>query len=350
MALYTFRSYRPRSEILGASLLFVASLVLGGMDFGHAEAAARPTAGPLQPGIAGAGPSASPYRENPRIRYPYGAPADSAFGDVATRHTALSGGGEGASPDGDTRFAAEITGAPYEALGIWYAPTAEPEYDETGKASFYGPGFHGKPTASGEIFDSTGITAAHPTLPIPSLVQVTNLANGRELVVRVNYRVPFAGGRIIDLSTGAAEILGFQDKGIADVRVRYLGPAPTRLVTPEIGRERSPARPDSVKPGAKPVTAPAIAVPEAPENPGPRWRLQVASFNDLTNARDYGREVARKLGDDWGRIEYEAAMVNGIDVFRVLVGTWAERDSAVAARVTANQLLGVASVVIHRPS
>jgi rare lipoprotein A len=123
-------------------------------------------------------------------------------------------------------------GAPYEAGGRWFIPAVEPDYDETGRASWYGPGFHGRTTANGELFDQTIPTAAHPTLPIPSLVQVTNLANGRSMVVRVNDRGPFTGDRVIDLSARAAELLDFKDEGTTDVRVRYVGPAPAEpLVT-----------------------------------------------------------------------------------------------------------------------
>jgi rare lipoprotein A len=123
-------------------------------------------------------------------------------------------------------------GAPYEAGGTWFIPAVEPDYDETGRASWYGPGFHGRPTANGEIFDQTVPTAAHPTLPIPSYVQVTNLANGRAMIVRVNDRGPFIGDRVIDLSARAAELLGYKDEGTAEVRVRYVGPAPAEpLVT-----------------------------------------------------------------------------------------------------------------------
>jgi rare lipoprotein A len=123
-------------------------------------------------------------------------------------------------------------GAPYEQNGLWYIPAYEPDYVETGTASWYGREFHGRRTANGEIFDMEVPTAAHPTLPIPSLIEVTNLENGRAMVVRVNDRGPFVAGRLIDLSAKAADRLGFKDKGQAQVRVRYVGPAPLEpLVT-----------------------------------------------------------------------------------------------------------------------
>ncbi|MFC3225955.1 septal ring lytic transglycosylase RlpA family protein [Marinibaculum pumilum] len=113
-------------------------------------------------------------------------------------------------------------GRPYQVAGIWYHPKADPTYDETGIASWYGPGFHGRDTANGEVFDQHKISAAHTTLPLPSLVQVTNLDNGRSLVVRVNDRGPFAHGRIIDMSRRGAQLLGFEQQGTAKVRVRAL--------------------------------------------------------------------------------------------------------------------------------
>ena len=111
-------------------------------------------------------------------------------------------------------------GNPYKINGKWYYPAINYEYDEVGYASWYGPGFHGKKTANGEIFNQNLISAAHRTLPLPSIVKVTNLENGKVLsFVRVNDRGPFADNRIIDLSFAAASVLGFVNKGTAKVRV-----------------------------------------------------------------------------------------------------------------------------------
>jgi rare lipoprotein A len=109
------------------------------------------------------------------------------------------------------------------------APAAEPGYEQVGTASWYGAGFQGRRTANGETFDPNALTAAHRTLPVPSLVRVTNLANGREVIVRVNDRGPFAAARMIDVSRAAAEVLGFVRAGHARVHIRYLGPAPRRI-------------------------------------------------------------------------------------------------------------------------
>ena len=116
-------------------------------------------------------------------------------------------------------------GAPYVINGVRYVPRHDPHYDQVGLASWYGGGFHGKQTANGEIFDARRISGAHQTLPLPSLVRVTNLQNGRSIVVRINDRGPFVAGRIIDLSQQAAGRLGYVGKGVTRVRVQYLGPA-----------------------------------------------------------------------------------------------------------------------------
>ncbi len=113
-------------------------------------------------------------------------------------------------------------GNPYVINGQRYYPEVDLEYDETGVASWYGPGFHGKLTANGEIFDENELTAAHKTLPLPSIVRVTNLENGRSLIVRVNDRGPYAHSRIIDMSKRSAELLGFRKQGVAKVRVQVL--------------------------------------------------------------------------------------------------------------------------------
>jgi len=113
-------------------------------------------------------------------------------------------------------------------------PTRTPEQThigsippQIGAASWYGASLHGRPTANGEVFDRDVLSAAHQTWPIPSLVQVVNLENGREVVVRLNDRGPFSGNRIIDVSQAAAQALGFEHLGHARVRITYLGPAPT---------------------------------------------------------------------------------------------------------------------------
>jgi rare lipoprotein A len=113
-------------------------------------------------------------------------------------------------------------GTPYQIDGVWYYPAEDFRYEETGIASWYGEQFHAKETANGEVFDLNALTAAHRTLPMPSIVEVTNLENGRVLQLRVNDRGPFARGRILDVSRRAAQLLGFEPNGTAKVRVRIL--------------------------------------------------------------------------------------------------------------------------------
>ncbi len=113
-------------------------------------------------------------------------------------------------------------GNPYQVGGVWYYPERDLTYDETGIGSWYGDEFAGRLTANGEIFDPEMVTAAHKTLPMPSVVRVTNLDNGKSLVVRINDRGPFIAGRVIDLSRAAARLIGYHDEGIARVRVQVL--------------------------------------------------------------------------------------------------------------------------------
>ncbi len=187
---------------------------------------------------------------------------------------ASRGGGPGTYPPVPQRVGSYKLGQPYVVAGRRYVPRFDPAYDEVGIASWYGPGFHGRPTANGEIFDARRYTAAHPTLPLPSLVEVTNLENGRKLVVRVNDRGPFRPGRIIDLSEAAARALGFREQGIARVRVRFLRLAeargtPPRPVPPR--RPRGAVRPPACPPGA--------------------LLVQVGAFADSLRARAHARRL-----------------------------------------------------------
>ncbi len=120
-------------------------------------------------------------------------------------------------------------GKPYQIKGIWYYPAVNYGYVEKGVASWYGPQFHGKKTANGEIFDMNTVSAAHRTLPMPSIVRVTNLGNGRAMNIRVNDRGPFAKNRIIDLSRRAAQLLGFKRAGTALVKVEIIADESRRI-------------------------------------------------------------------------------------------------------------------------
>lgn len=117
-------------------------------------------------------------------------------------------------------------GGPYKIAARWYLPAEDPNYDRVGFGSWYGAEFHGRRTANGEIFDMNALTAAHPTLPLPSYAYVTNLFNNRTLLVRINDRGPYAHDRVIDLSRRSARELGYEIQGTAHLRVRYAGRAP----------------------------------------------------------------------------------------------------------------------------
>ncbi|NVJ99082.1 MAG: septal ring lytic transglycosylase RlpA family protein [Alphaproteobacteria bacterium] len=133
-------------------------------------------------------------------------------------------------------------GNPYKVAGVWYYPEEQPQYDEVGYASWYGKDFHGKKTANGEIYNMNSLTAAHKTLPLPTFVKVTNLENGRTIILRVNDRGPFVKGRIIDISRRGAQLLGFDKQGVTKVRVqavddngRVPNPPPTQTAKSQKG-------------------------------------------------------------------------------------------------------------------
>jgi rare lipoprotein A len=258
----------------------------------------------------------------------------------------------------------ERVGPPYEANGQWYVPTPEPGYEQTGSASWYGAHFHGQRTASGETFDQDALTAAHPTLPIPSLVQVTNLENGREVIVRVNDRGPFVGGRLIDLSRGAATALGFEQAGHARVHVRYLGPAPRRVNadgTPAPASTQVPASPvpAQVEEGPRtllqqaPVETAELAGASVDERPvytparAPvvgGYFVQVGAYSDPANAQ----RVQAAVGAAGPVVMDVRTTASGGELFRVRVGPWASREEADAARQTLSSLGYGDSVVAAR--
>jgi peptidoglycan lytic transglycosylase len=138
-------------------------------------------------------------------------------------------GGAHAASGGSEEGGRYKIGTPYTLKGITYVPHVDYTYDAIGIASWYGEPFHGQATANGETYDMNDLTAAHKTLPLPSLVEVTNLSNGRTIQLRVNDRGPFADERIIDISRRGAQLLGFQDQGITRVRVRILADESRRL-------------------------------------------------------------------------------------------------------------------------
>ena len=131
--------------------------------------------------------------------------------------------GKGAIPFGGGIY---HVGKPYQVAGRWFTPHEQPGYDKTGQASWYGEAFHRRRTSNGEWFDMNTLTAASATLPLPSYAKVTNLENGRQVIVRVNDRGPFVDTRVMDLSKRAADALGYRQKGLGHVRIQLIGPAP----------------------------------------------------------------------------------------------------------------------------
>ncbi len=181
-------------------------------------------------------------------------------------------------------------GEPYMVDGVLYTPAEDWNYDETGIASWYGPDFHGKQTANGELYDMNQVTAAHKTLPMPCLVRVTNLDNGRAIVVRVNDRGPFSRGRILDLSRRAAQLLGFEKVGTAKVRVQILAAESQALAEAarqgRLGSDLAGLDADALPPAPPPV-APTYAAarqpvpaPAAPLYPEDQRAALVAMANE----------------------------------------------------------------------
>lgn len=255
-------------------------------------------------------------------------------------------------------------GIPYQIQGTWYYPKEDPSYDETGVASWYGPNFYEKATANGETYHAGDLTAAHRTLPMPVNVRVTNLDNGKSIVVRVNDRGPFAKGRIIDLSEHAAELLGYKTAGTARVRVQFVsradldgGRPPPDETPPEVA-SAVPAAPTgavaatalTAVPGAA-VSAPVVARPLPAPSPivsadaavatqptgvvtqGPpvatRLYVQAGAFTTYQNAA----RLAQRLGSG---LKISTLSRNGQTIYRVRLGPFddvGDADSALA-RIT----------------
>ena len=247
----------------------------------------------------------------------------------------LSSAVKGAAGPGDSGQSVQTRGykigKPYAIQGVWYYPKVDYEYSETGIASWYGTEFHGRATANGEVFDMNLVTAAHRTLPMPSIVRVTNMNNGRSLLARVNDRGPFAHGRIIDMSRRSAQLLGFEMQGTAPVRVEIVADASRQIAFEAQGGvagrgEDEPPLPEAAPRGAvvaaelpasgKPAesqTAPALrpaapgdrpAVPVAaigevstvPVSGSPRMYIQAGAFSQYDNA-NRTRVTLGRLGD-----------------------------------------------------
>jgi len=210
-------------------------------------------------------------------------------------------------------------GKPYVVAGRTFVPEENPKYRSEGLASWYGRDFHGRLTANGEVFDMEAITAAHPTLPMPSYVRVTNLANKRSLIVRVNDRGPFHGNRVIDLSHKSAHLLGFKDNGVARVKVEYIGraalegsddqrlaatlrqgePAPAPVLVASAGRGNIPL---PSTPRGVAVGGPVPVPPGRPYNLGEQVS---ARLTDVTAAGRPSRDASGAVSGS-GAMRYDA--------------------------------------------
>lgn len=250
-------------------------------------------------------------------------------------------------------------GKPYQINGVWYYPKEDFDYDETGIASWYGAEFAGRKTASGERFDPNALTAAHRTLPMPSMVRVTNLDNGRSLAVRVNDRGPFSQGRIIDLSRRGAQLLGFQQQGTAKVRVEIMeqesralaaaaqrqggdtGQAPPKAAPVSVVVKEP--LPGSTPPPSKTTPLPPVTVPTPlPEPDGNVIVMPVYSSRIFVQAGAFARyENARALSSKlaWiGPAQVTTAFVGEQRFYRVRlgpIGTVAEADTVLSRVVSA---------------
>jgi rare lipoprotein A len=260
-------------------------------------------------------------------------------------------------------------GTPYQIDGVWYYPAEDFNYDETGIASWYGEAFHGKFTANGETFDLNSVTAAHRTLPMPSIVEVTNLENGRSILVRVNDRGPYARSRIIDLSRRSAQLLGFEQQGTAKVHVRILvaesiqaasiarhngGDSDKAIAGVEVPqaapRTAVAVEPLTPPPGARASAPPPVAtLPQpAPSPPPPPPAVQIASaaaprtvpVNQMPvkptqifiqagafAKADNAYRLKSRL-DPLGAVKVTGVRSNGMDVYRVRLGPIQSVDEA----------------------
>lgn len=258
------------------------------------------------------------------------------------------------------------TEKPYQIKGIWYYPHEDKDYNVTGIGSWYGEQFHNRRTSNGEVFDMDLPSAAHKTLPLPSLVEVTNLDNGRKMIVRVNDRGPFVGDRIIDLSKAAAEELGYRRQGVARVRVKYVGPAPRRAI--EAPRQYAqattpaPAPPRTALRSFDDIQEPPQRVQVLPPRLEPSWsappinppdpvfastksafRVQAGSFSSRENAERAVRQLTSA-----GRASIEAVERASGTLYRVTVAAGEDETAAWSLRERV-EALGYSGATILRP-
>ena len=232
-------------------------------------------------------------------------------------------------------------GDPYKINGVWYYPKVDYGYQETGIASWYGPQFHGKQTANGEIFDMNTLSAAHRTLPLPSVVRVTNLDNGRSLKVRINDRGPFARGRIIDMSRRGAQLLGFERAGTATVRVEILE-RESRQIAAAYGQFVKPIKSNKPPPTAAPrvvVTSKSLAPPPGANTAPPPTNNHKVVAVETAPERDLRRPSGLPVLDDTVKV----VPVGAKPRLFVQVGAFSQYDNANKMRARLS-LIGPANI------
>jgi len=251
----------------------------------------------------------------------------------------------GPLPKGGGRY---LVGDSYEVAGVQFTPREQPGYDKTGIASWYGPQFHRRMTSNGEWFDMNELTAAHATLPLPSYAKVTNLENGRSVVVRINDRGPFVGTRIIDMSRRSAEVLGFKPRGMAKVRVQYIGAAPLNDQGQHLAamnrelRNGTPLRQMMAAANGETTGGTQIAAAEPEYNSyqpvetniasasdaydTPEYFVQVGSFADPYNAQRAREELANS-----GPVQVEELVGSAGPLYRVRIGPMRNEGQAQTA-------------------
>ena len=229
---------------------------------------------------------------------------------------------------------------PYTVFGREYVPaTSLRPYKERGIASWYGRKFHGEKTSNGEIYDMYAMTAAHPTLPLPSYARVTNVATGKSVVVRVNDRGPFLHNRVIDLSFAAATKLGIAQKGSGEVEVEAIFPIETGALAAAAPLPSVASAPVAAAPTGTPPAEAPVAVPVASADGG--FVVQLGAFGSSANAENFVAHLASQIAPVG--VEPKVRQVGGL--FRVFVGPYPTRDDAKRTADRLRDALGLPSTI-----
>ncbi|MFV0627231.1 MAG: septal ring lytic transglycosylase RlpA family protein [Alphaproteobacteria bacterium] len=212
-------------------------------------------------------------------------------------------------------------GNPYKIFGTWYYPKEDYNYSETGIASWYGKDFHAKSTANGEEYNMNSLTAAHRTLPLPSIVKVTNLENGRSVILRVNDRGPYAKNRIIDISKKGAEILGFQNQGTTRVRVQIMAKESMKLKEAMLQKQGISSASSSSRTSGQQFNS-VVNSSKTSYNSGVKF-VQAGSFSNYDTAQDLKNRLSR-----YGKAGIYPTTVDGTKFYRVRVGPYKSEAEA----------------------